>query len=105
MGASSRHEETNRRGACSTCRYWSPHVHYQYIGLCRLHNAMTFDDYSCPSYKPLRPGSNGQVFYWCATCKTRVTREEAIEHIARGDRVYTSAYVDPDVREEIYDAF
>lgn len=105
MDTRSGYRNTSNRGTCSTCKYWSPHVHYQYIGLCRLHGTMTFDDYSCPSYTPLRPKENGRVFYWCATCKTRVTAEEAVEHIARGDKVYISAYVDPDVREEIYDAF
>jgi hypothetical protein len=39
------------------------------------------------------------------TCRTRLTREEAASHASRGHKVYFSGYIDPDVREEIYDAF
>lgn len=92
------------RATCSRCMHWRPHVHYPYIGYCTLHGKMTFDDYSCPSYKPLRINGSPRL-YWCQTCKTRLTPEEAREHIARGDRVYLGAYIDPDVREEIYDSF
>ena len=49
---------------------------------------------------------NGRhVLYWCDTCKTRISREEAVDHLARGDAVYVGAYMDPDVREELYDSF
>jgi hypothetical protein len=42
-------------------------------------------------------------FYWCATCKVRLAREDALTHWTLGHRVVRGAYVDPDVRDEIYE--
>jgi len=42
-------------------------------------------------------------FYWCASCRVRLTREEASTHWVQGHRVVRGAYVDPDVRDEIYE--
>jgi len=44
-------------------------------------------------------------FYWSPELRTRVTGEEARLLVRRGVKVYLGAYVDPDVREEIYGAF
>ncbi len=90
------------KGKCGSCDMWRPHVMYGYIGYCKLHSKITFEDDSCSSYRPLQLDSE---YYWCLTCRMRLTREEAPLHISRGHRVYKSAYVDPDIREEIYDAF
>ena len=75
---------------------------YGYLGYCTLHSRLTFEDETCSQYAPIRFDSE---YYWCITCRMRLTREEALEHASRGHRVYKSAYVDPDIREEIYDAF
>jgi len=90
------------KGRCGACNWWRPHVIYSYIGLCTLHSRMTLEDDSCKDYTPLKLDSE---YYWCVTCRMRLTREEAVEHASRGHRIYRSAYVDPDIREEIYDAF
>ncbi len=37
--------------------------------------------------------------------RTRVTGEEAKVLVRNGVKVYLAAYVDPDVREEVYGAF
>ncbi|BAF34794.1 hypothetical protein APE_1473a [Aeropyrum pernix K1] len=91
------------RGSCSMCFHWSPHALYPYVGYCRLHRTVTFDDYWCEDFREMRVEKGG--FYWCLTCRTRLSWEEAAEHFKRGHRVYRSAYLEPDIREEIYDAF
>ncbi|MEB3779762.1 MAG: hypothetical protein GSR85_05985 [Desulfurococcales archaeon] len=87
---------------CRECINWRPHVHYSYVGYCTIHNKLTFEDDSCSDYEPIR--IDGRRFYWCVTCKTRLYMDEARIHMARGHRVYIGAYVDPDVRDEIYEA-
>lgn len=64
---------------------------------------MTFDDDVCDKHESLNPKSGS--FYWCLDCRMRLEGEEAVEHLSRGHRVYRSAYLEPDIREEIYDAF
>ena len=91
------------RVKCSLCRHWRPHVFYPYLGFCAIHSTLTFEDYSCPRFERLTYVEDR--FYWCLTCRTRLTREEALDHSSRGHRVYLAGYIDPDVREEIYDAF
>jgi hypothetical protein len=73
------------------------------VGLCGLRGVLTFEDDYCSGYTPVSY-EDGR-FYWCLTCRMRVTGEEARMHAARGHKVYLSGYIDPDVREEIYDAF
>ncbi|MCX8195860.1 MAG: hypothetical protein N3F67_02110 [Acidilobaceae archaeon] len=41
--------------------------------------------------------------YWCSTCRIKLTREEAALHWSHGHRIFRSAYVEPDVKEEIYE--
>ncbi len=91
------------KGYCSLCAYWSPHIFYPVIGFCRAHGTMTFEDYSCSLFKRVTY-SDGSL-YWCLTCRTRLSGDEARRHAAMGHRVYVSGYIDPDVREELYDAF
>ncbi len=88
-----------RPGQCPACRWWGPHYHYPALGLCRLRLEITSEDHGCWDWEPVRvePGR----FYWCNTCRMRVSWEEARGHLRRGHRVYESAYVEPDVREEI----
>lgn len=95
--------KADRAVLCSTCDYWRPHVHYGVVGLCTRWGKMTHQDDYCQEWKPVDLRS--QEYYWCYTCKMRVTREEAESHASRGHRVYKSAYVDPDVKEEIYEGF
>lgn len=107
-GSSSARREGGREASnarvCSSCRHWSPHALYPYVGFCRIHSAVTFDDYSCPSFERLSV-DNGAGFYWCLDCRTRLPGDEAARHLRMGHRVYRSAYLEPDIREEIYDAF
>jgi len=88
---------------CYTCDYWRPHAHYPFIGLCTLHNRFTLDNDACEDWKPLK--INEGRFYWCSTCKTRITGEEAKVLLAKGNRVHRGAYIDPDIREELYSVF
>ncbi|MCS7107398.1 MAG: hypothetical protein NZ902_04775 [Acidilobaceae archaeon] len=61
----------------------------------------TFDDYYCASYSVME--LKAERLYWCSTCKTRLGREEAMLHWSYGHRIFRSAYVEPDVKEEIYE--
>ncbi|MEB3847167.1 MAG: hypothetical protein GSR74_04245 [Desulfurococcales archaeon] len=94
-------EEHSRR--CYNCEYWRPHVHYPYIGYCVLHQKFTMDTDTCDNWTPLKIREGD--FYWCSTCKTRITGEEARKLLEKGHRVHRGAYVDPDVREELYSVF
>jgi len=87
---------------CARCRWWRPHFHYPTVGYCAKRGILTVDSDSCPEWEPLRvkPGR----LYWCLDCRRRVSWEEAVEFLKRGYRLYESAYVDPDVREEIVGA-
>ncbi len=91
------------RALCMTCQLWRPSPHYPYAGYCTLWGRVTFEDDSCPSYSPLRLAP--RRFYWCSSCKTRVAFEEAGSHALLGHRLHPGAYIERDVREEIYDAF
>lgn len=86
---------------CFNCANWLPHVHYPFAGYCTVWGGITFEDYYCA--KHVMMSVDVEWFYWCATCKVRLTREEALTHRALGHRVVRGAYVDPDVREEIYE--
>ncbi len=88
---------------CAYCKYWRPNVFYPYIGYCEKHNKMTFDTDSCDNFEPIKvkPGE----LYWCSTCKTRVTGEEAKVLVRFGHRIHRNAYVDPDIKEELYSVF
>lgn len=88
---------------CMHCRYWRPSPHYTYAGYCTLHGRVTVEDDSCSMYSPI--SLDGSSFYWCSSCKTRVSFEEAWAHASQGHRLYLGAFVERDVREEIYDAF
>ncbi len=88
---------------CATCDYWRPHAHYPYVGLCTLRGVMTLDEDSCPHWTPLKIREG--EFYWCSTCKTRITGSEVAEHLRRGHRVHRGAYIEPDIREELYSVF
>lgn len=88
---------------CMNCRYWRPSPHYSYAGYCILLRKVTLEDDSCSMHSPLRLKRN--QFYWCSSCKTRVSSEEAGAHASQGHKLYLGAYVEKDVREEIYDAF
>ncbi len=92
-----------REVACHSCAHWRPHIFYPILGLCSVRGVLTFEDDWCEHYKPLSYGEDR--FYWCVTCRMRLTAVEAREHASRGHKVYLSGYIDPDVREEIYDAF
>lgn len=88
---------------CYTCRYWRPHALYPYVGLCTLHGRMTLDEDSCPRWEPVR--IRGGTLYWCSTCRTRVTGEEAERLLRQGHRIHEGAYLEPDIREELYSVF
>jgi hypothetical protein len=88
---------------CANCKYWRPHVVYEYIGFCDKLGKLTFDDDTCPYFEPL--GVKDDEFYWCSTCKTRITGEEAREYLRKGHRIHRGAYVEPDIREELYSVF
>lgn len=88
---------------CYSCKYWRPHVHYPFIGYCDLHGRLTMEDYSCDKWEELK--INDHEFYWCSTCKTRIIGEEAIRLREKGHRVHRGAYIDPDIREELYSVF
>jgi len=90
-------------GRCSDCAMWRPHVVYPFIGLCTLWGRLTADDDSCDRFRPIAIEDGS--FYWSPELRTRVTGEEARLLVRRGVKVYLGAYVDPDVREEIYGAF
>ncbi|MCE4601233.1 MAG: hypothetical protein F7C38_06685 [Desulfurococcales archaeon] len=92
-----------RPGMCVTCDYWRPHIHYGFIGYCTRHARFTFEDDSCSEWRELK--INDYEFYWCSTCKTRIIGVEARDLLRRGHRVHRGAYVDPDVREELYSVF
>jgi len=95
--------EDGRVGSCATCRYWRPHAHYPYVGLCTVRGRMTVDEDSCGKWAPIE--IRDEEFYWCATCKTRLIGVEAREHLARGHRVHVAAYLEKDIREELYSVF
>ncbi len=84
---------------CATCRRWRPHFHYPSIGVCMLYTRLTLVEDSCRDWEPLRVRKG--VFYWCETCRTRISWEEVEIHLQRGHRVYEGSYVEPDVKEEI----
>lgn len=86
---------------CYNCDSWLPHIHYPFIGYCTVWGQTTFEDYYCSRYSRITIANDR--FYWCATCKVRITKEEALAHWSLGHRVVKGAYVDPDVREEIYE--
>ncbi len=88
---------------CSLCRNWRPHIFYPVLGYCTVKGRLTFDDDWCESF--MRISYDEERFYWCLTCRMRLTSQEAREHASKGHKVYLSGYIDPDVREEIYDAF
>ncbi|MFP3309590.1 MAG: hypothetical protein RXO27_02170 [Acidilobus sp.] len=89
--------------SCSTCAYWRPHVVYPFVGLCTAWGKITMDDDSCEKHTELK--LDPKSFYWVPELRTRVTGEEAQLLVKNGVKVYVAAYVDPDVREEIYGAF
>lgn len=90
-----------RESQCASCWNWLPHAHYPFLGYCLVWREVTFEDQRCPSYTPVSVEIDR--FYWCATCKARLSREEAISHWSEGHRLYRSAFIEPDVREEIYE--
>ena len=98
-GREMRGGDTRFLRGCATCRWWRPHFHYPSIGYCVRHGRLTLDEDSCEEWEPLRV-ERGK-FYWCLDCRRRLSWEEAEIFLRRGARVYESAYVDPDVREEI----
>jgi len=87
---------------CKNCKYWRPHVFYEGIGVCtyKWPWKMTFEDDSCEHFEPIKIDKPG--FYWCATCRTRVTPEDYMYHLAKGHRLYPMPYVEPEVKEELY---
>ncbi|MEM4845686.1 MAG: hypothetical protein QXE41_05280 [Acidilobaceae archaeon] len=89
------------KASCASCWNWLPHVHYPFIGYCSIWLVTTFDDYYCLNYEPV--SVSGDRFYWCSTCKLRLTRDDAIIHWNGNHRIFRAAYVDPDVREELYE--
>ncbi|MEB2793148.1 MAG: hypothetical protein G5Z42_07730 [Caldisphaeraceae archaeon] len=88
---------------CKSCYYWRPHVLYPYIGLCVKHGKITTEDDTCEYFTEIKVDKN--TFYWIPEIRTRVYGEEANVFINKGYKVYVGAYVDPDVRDEIYGAF
>ena len=92
----------DRERRCATCRWWRPHFHYPVVGYCTLWGRITGEDDFCDKWEPLKI-KEGR-FYWCNSCRRRVSWEEALEYLKRGEALYESAYVDPDVREEIVGA-
>ena len=91
------------KGECSECEYWRPHVFYSYIGFCEKHKRFTLDNDTCPFFKRIKI-RDGE-FYWCSTCRSRVTGEEARKLVVNGHKIHRGAYVDPDIREELYSVF
>ncbi len=75
---------------------------YEGIGVCTYAWPwkMTFDDDSCEHFEQIKIDKPG--FYWCATCRTRVTPEDYIDHLKRGHRLYPMPYLEPEVKEELY---
>ena len=96
-------EARGLEGKCATCKYWRPHVVYDWIGFCDKNGTTTFDDDTCPHYEPL--DIREDEFYWCSTCKTRITGVEARRYVRLGYRVHRGAFVEPDIKEEIYSVF
>ena len=96
-------DDLNNERTCRNCRFWRPHVHYIFIGYCGLHYRLTMEDYSCDSWEQIKIIDH--EFYWCSTCKTRIMGIEAAIHLKEGHRVHKGAYIDPDVREELYSVF
>ncbi len=88
---------------CAFCNYWRPNVFYSFIGYCERHNKYTLDIDTCSFFEPLKINEN--KLYWCSTCKTRITGYEALQHVKEGHRVHRGAYVDPDIKEELYSVF
>ncbi|PMP60895.1 MAG: hypothetical protein C0172_00450 [Caldisphaera sp.] len=82
---------------------WRPHVVYPFIGLCVKHGKLTGDDDSCDYFMEIQV--NSQDFYWVPEIRSRVFGEEAKLLKREGFKIYLGAYVDPDVREEIYGGF
>jgi hypothetical protein len=76
---------------------------YDYLGYCDRHHKITLEDETCPFFEPLEI-KDGE-FYWCSTCKTRLTSEEAREYVKKGYRVHRGAYVEPDIKDELYSVF
>ena len=96
-------EEGEPSRICAYCKYWRPHVFYDYLGYCEKHGRITLEDDTCPDWEPLeiREGE----FYWCSTCKTRVAWDEARELLKKGHRLHRRAYVEPDIKDELYSVF
>ncbi|AFZ70141.1 hypothetical protein Calag_0365 [Caldisphaera lagunensis DSM 15908] len=88
---------------CNRCVNWRPHVQYPFIGLCIKLGKLTVDDDTCSFFEEVNIKSN--EFYWIPEMKTRVFGDEAKIFLKNGYRVFLGAYVDPDVREEIYGSF
>ncbi len=86
---------------CFNCANWLSHVHYPFVGYCIIWAKVTFEDYYCSRYEGM--SVDVDRFYWCATCKIRLTMDEAVIHWVSGHRIVRGAYVDPDVRDEIYE--
>lgn len=76
---------------------------YPFVGLCVAWGRITAEDDGCDRFTPVT--IDNASFYWVPEMRTRVTGEEARLLVKRGVRVYLAAYVDPDVREEVYGAF
>jgi len=87
---------------CRTCRWWRPHFHYPIVGYCTLWGKLTTDDDGCDRWEPIKIEEG--KFYWCLSCRRRVSWEEAKMYLKEGEILYESAYMDPDVREEIVGA-
>ena len=68
-----------------------------------LMKKVTVDEDYCSGWKPLR--IRDDEFYWCSTCRTRLIGVEARIHLARGHRVHVGAYLERDIREELYSVF
>ena len=90
-------------GRCSDCSMWRPHVVYPFVGFCVLWGKLTAVDDGCGGFRPVEVDSSG--FYWVPELRSRVPGDEAAILVRRGVKVYLGAYVDPDVRDEIYGAF
>ncbi len=88
---------------CGRCKYWRPHVFYSFIGYCDKHKKFTLDIDTCEFFEPLKIDED--KLYWCSTCKTRITGQEALRYLREGHRIHRGAYVDPDIKEELYSVF